>query len=147
MRSQVLRLHNLRRLSVIFEVDGRVTVDVRAVSCLFSWIEAVTACKDLEGFHLSLSQLDNEYGVCGGDSDDEDEEEGSFAPWDRLLRESVIPSLLDLEAYFTSGTHFNRAPHVKISLKGGLKADINYVQSNLARLGMSGLDVIAKGIE
>ncbi|KAH6905267.1 hypothetical protein BKA70DRAFT_1293852 [Coprinopsis sp. MPI-PUGE-AT-0042] len=147
-RSQALRLYNLRRLSIIFDVDEKFGVDVRAVVALVDWIKAITACKDLEEFHLSLNGPNDESDSEESDDesyDEESDDDESDINWYDLLQETFMPSLLDLEAHFTSGTHFKRPPRVKISLKDGTAMDLKYVQSSLARLEMSGLEVVKKG--
>lgn len=145
LRSQALRLYDLRRLSVILQVDEGAGVDVSAVEALVSWIKAITVCRELEEFHLSL-RLDNEYDAGGEDSDDEtDEEEGGIS-WYGLLEEIIMPFLLDLEVYFTSGARFAQAPHVKISMKDGMEADLSYVRSSFSQLFRTGLDVTRKGM-
>lgn len=150
---------------MILDVYENIGVDVRGVEALISWVKAITVCRDFEEFHLSLRQedeIEGESELSDEESDDEgneDEEENDddddrdgdgngerdIHTWHDLIQETIMPSLLDLEAHFTSGDHFNQPPHVKISIKGGMEADLNYVKSSLARLEMSGLDVIRKG--
>ncbi|KAH6905047.1 hypothetical protein BKA70DRAFT_1294788, partial [Coprinopsis sp. MPI-PUGE-AT-0042] len=118
-RNQALRLSNPKRFSAILDLDP----DVHNGGCasLASWFKAGAVCKDLAEVHLSFNIHRN---------------------WSALVKETIVPSLLDLEAHLASTIHFKRPPRVKVSIQGAIKAHLEYVQSCLARLKKSGLVVV-----
>ncbi|KAH6901523.1 hypothetical protein BKA70DRAFT_1308903 [Coprinopsis sp. MPI-PUGE-AT-0042] len=133
-RTRALRIINLQRISVILDVDqDRVDTPPRrspryvsqSLPVLVDWIKAIVMPEHLEEIHLSLRSLYDRHGDQFNSS---------------MIQNSIMPSLLDLEAYLTSD-RFNTLPLLKITIPVRDAKDLRHVKDGLVSLPKDRLEV------